>query len=172
MKILNGVYPYRTYEGEIHPRRLCSSTPPTATCPPVWVMSSKKLNFLEQLTVAENVFVGRLARPGQVGLSLREKRRRAIELFERWDIGLDATQIVARPRASERQLVVIDWAVAVEPSDLVLDEPTSSLPSDESGRLFSIVRTLPRPGLRSSSLPTGCGKSLTSAMPSPCSGTE
>lgn len=148
MKILNGVYPFGTYEGEIYLRgdQVRFHSPHDALSAGLGYVP-QELNVIEQLTVAENVFVGRLAGPGHVALSLRDVRRRAVELFDRWGIGLAATQLVARLRASERQLVMISRALAVEPSVLVLDEPTSSLTSDETERLFGIVRTLTGAGV-------------------------
>jgi ribose transport system ATP-binding protein len=148
MKILTGVYPHGRYDGEFLLRGVVAKfqSPRDALSAGLGYVP-QELNVVEQLTVAENIFVGRLTADDSWKVSLNDVRRRATALLERWGISLDPGQLVARLRASDRQLVMIARSLATEPSLLVLDEPTSSLTSDETARLFGILRGLTDAGV-------------------------
>ncbi len=142
VKILNGIYPHGSYQGEVllygQPARFGA---PHAALEAGIGYVPQELNVVEQLTVGENIFVGRLpARHGLVHLSgvLRD----AQALLDEHAIPLRAKDPIAHLRASERQLVMLARALAVQPKVLILDEPTSSLTAAEAGRLFRVVRRL------------------------------
>lgn len=143
LKILNGVYPYGNYEGEVlvAGRTVHFKTPHDALVAGLGYVP-QELNVLESLTVAENIFVGRLTENGRTVVNLRKVVERAASLLSRWGIPLKAARRVSSLSVSERQLVMIARALSETPNTLVLDEPTSSLTGDEAARLFGIVKTL------------------------------
>ena len=106
----------------------------------------QELAYLPNLTVAENLLVGRW--PSRFGVTTRrrihaEAHRVAARLGIELDIGAEIVQL----RLAERQLVEIVKALARDVSVIVLDEPTASLTSDESDNLFHVLRGLAREGV-------------------------
>lgn len=106
----------------------------------------QELAYLPNLTVAENLLVGRW--PNRLGFTTRRRiRTEARELAERFDIALDVEAPIVQLRLAERQLVEIVKALAREVRVIVLDEPTASLTSDESKNLFKVLKALANEGV-------------------------
>ncbi len=108
----------------------------------------QELSLVQSLTVAENIFLGRLPRvPGFPVMvdwpGIRDASRR---LLERLGIELDPTAVVSELSVSEQQTVEIAKALSQEASLLIMDEPTASLGMEEVSRLHDIVRNLARQG--------------------------
>jgi ribose transport system ATP-binding protein len=102
----------------------------------------QELSLLPNLTVAENVFLGR--EPTRL-ITLRQGAliRRTREALDRLEIGhIDAHTRVARLAPAERQLVEIAKVLSLDPRILILDEPTATLTQDNVERLFSLLRHL------------------------------
>ncbi len=106
----------------------------------------QELAYLPEVSVAENILVGRWPHRAGVTSSLAI---RALASAEARRFGIDVA--VGRKMASltlaERQLVEILKALTRSSAVLVLDEPTASLTSSESKNLFAILRKLARTGL-------------------------
>lgn len=101
----------------------------------------QEVNLCTNLTVAENILLGR--EPRRLGgIDGAATRRRAGELLR--DIGLtvDPGSVLGEHPIAVQQLVAIARAVAVDAKVLILDEPTSSLDADEVEELFRIMRVL------------------------------
>ncbi|HZP21631.1 MAG TPA: sugar ABC transporter ATP-binding protein, partial [Bauldia sp.] len=99
--------------------------------------------LLPELTVAENIYLGREPRTALPGFISRS----AIERLARRDlaecgVAIDAAAKVDHLSIAERQLVEIVKGVSAAPRVLILDEPTSSLTVTEIGELFAIARRL------------------------------
>ena len=106
----------------------------------------QELAYLPNLTVAENLVVGRW--PHRLGVTTRRRiTAEARELTERFGIDLDVDAQIVDLRLAERQLVEIVKALAREVSVIVLDEPTASLTSDESQNLFRVLKGLAKEGV-------------------------
>jgi ribose transport system ATP-binding protein len=105
------------------------------------------LGLIEWMTVAENVGLAQ-------GFSLRSKlidwkatEARGKAALELVGCHFDATKRVQDLSRTEKSLVAIARALAVEADVLVLDEPTASLPADEVERLFAALRPLKERGV-------------------------
>ncbi|MFO8041723.1 MAG: sugar ABC transporter ATP-binding protein [Alkalispirochaeta sp.] len=108
----------------------------------------QELNMMDQLTVAQNVFIGRESmRPGKLFLNEREQNRRAQELFERLNMNIDATETLGRLTVGKQQMVEIAKAVSHDLRILILDEPTAALTDTEIDELFKIMRDLRSQGV-------------------------
>jgi ABC-type sugar transport system ATPase subunit len=100
----------------------------------------------EDLTVAENMVLGREPRSMGLFLSRRKAYVETAMLVERFGIRLDPEALVSSLSAAERRLADIAKALARGGEILVLDEPTSILSDSESERLFDLLEGLAKAG--------------------------
>ena len=97
------------------------------------------------LSVAENIFVGRQPRRGSGRVSRIDAaamHNRAAELFARLGVHLDPDRPARGLSIADQQLVEIAKALSFEARVLVMDEPTAALSGVEVDRLFSVARAL------------------------------
>jgi ribose transport system ATP-binding protein len=118
------------------------------------------LGLANELTVVENLFVGRRisgeASRGARVINWRAERRRAREIFERYHVDLDPAATVGRMRPTAQALLAIVRAAedlrehrgrsGADSGVLVLDEPTVFLPEEEKVFLFELVRRVTADG--------------------------
>jgi rhamnose transport system ATP-binding protein len=94
------------------------------------------------LTVAENIFIGRQPK-GRAGLISRgEMRRRAAELFTTLGVPIDPDRIADGLSIADQQIIEIAKAISLDANVLVMDEPTAALSGVEVQRLFTVARAL------------------------------
>ncbi|WP_150267543.1 sugar ABC transporter ATP-binding protein [Paenibacillus tepidiphilus] len=107
----------------------------------------QEVNLCPNLTVAENIFIGR--EPRRFGrIVWKEMNRRADELLrERMNLQIDVTLPLHTYSVAVQQLVAIARALNISAKVLILDEPTSSLDQKEVEQLFRIMRKLKQGGL-------------------------
>ncbi|MFG2101007.1 sugar ABC transporter ATP-binding protein [Micromonospora echinaurantiaca] len=106
----------------------------------------QEVNLCTNLSVAENIFIGR--EPRRLGaVRWGEMRRRARELLARLDLDLDVTAQLGTYSLAVQQMVAIARAIDVRARVLILDEPTSSLDAGEVAQLFRIMRQLRDQGI-------------------------
>ncbi|MDK1374702.1 MULTISPECIES: galactofuranose ABC transporter, ATP-binding protein YtfR [unclassified Sinorhizobium] len=106
----------------------------------------QEVNLLPNLSVAENLFLGR--QPRRFGMvDNRAMNRKAHELLSQYELELDVTRALASYSVAIQQVVAIARAVDLSGKVLILDEPTASLDAHEVAMLFRIVRRLKARGL-------------------------
>jgi ribose transport system ATP-binding protein len=106
----------------------------------------QELAYLPNLTVAENLMVGRW--PSRLGFTNKVAvRRAATRLADRFGIQLDVHKPIVEMGLAERQLVEILKALTRNAKVLTLDEPTASLTSEEAMNLFRVLRNLAATGV-------------------------
>ncbi len=108
----------------------------------------QEFNILQELSVAENIFLGDQPR-GRFGLiDNRSRRRKARELLERLGASdtIDPDDQVKNLTVGEQQIVEISKALATDAHVIIMDEPSSVLPSRELGRLYTVIRALREEG--------------------------
>ncbi|NLG24473.1 MAG: sugar ABC transporter ATP-binding protein [Clostridiales bacterium] len=107
----------------------------------------QELNLVGDLSVADNLFLGRELRgPGGL-LNEAAMRRRAEGVFGRMGIPISPTALVGTLDASYKQVVEIARALLMDARIIIMDEPTTSLTEVEIGRVFELMRTLRRQGV-------------------------
>lgn len=108
----------------------------------------QEFHLMPDLTVAQNIFIGR--EPRRAGLIRDDElERRAAVLFERLGIPLDPRQPVSHLSVAGQQMVEIAKALSFDARVLIMDEPTAALTETEVATLFRIVRDFvsPRTGV-------------------------
>jgi len=101
----------------------------------------QEVNLCPNLTVAENLFLGR--EPRKMGLiDWKQMNRKAAELLKELNISADPTAQLDSYSIAIQQMIAIARAVNTECKFLILDEPTSSLDADEVNKLFALMRQL------------------------------
>lgn len=111
-------------------------------------MVHQELAFCPDLSVAENLSLGRYPRRAAGLLVDRdEMRRRARELLSAIEVTLDVDLPMSALSTAQEQLVQIAAAVGANPRILVFDEPTSSLAAPDAEHLFELIERLKARGL-------------------------
>ncbi|MBT1166370.1 sugar ABC transporter ATP-binding protein [Bifidobacterium simiarum] len=100
----------------------------------------QELNLFNDLTVAENLFLGHEYRRGGVMLDMVRMVRETREYCESLGMRVDPNARVESLKPSERQLLEIARAMFFHVRLLILDEPTTALNTDEIERLFALIR--------------------------------
>ncbi len=100
------------------------------------------LGLIEWMTVAENMGLAQGFSRTNGLISWGQTEQRAAMALARVGCNFDPTRRVQDLSRTEKSLVAIARALAVEADVLVLDEPTASLPADEVERMFAVLRDL------------------------------
>lgn len=110
-------------------------------------MVHQELAFCPDLSVAENLCMGRYPRRFGVLLDREEMNRRAEKLLGAIGVNLNVRQPMRELSTAQEQLVQIAAAVGTEPRILIFDEPTSSLAEPDAQNLFQLIETLRTRGM-------------------------
>jgi rhamnose transport system ATP-binding protein len=98
------------------------------------------------LSVAENIYVGRQPRRSLGRVDHRAMREAAAALFARLGVDLDPERPARGLSIADQQLVEIAKALSFDARVLIMDEPTAALTGSEVARLFGVVRALRESG--------------------------
>jgi D-xylose transport system ATP-binding protein len=147
MKVLSGVYPHGTYEGDIlienevrHFRGIRDSEDAGVA------IIFQELSLVKELTVGENIFLGK--EPSKLGvINWSELYHRTSKLLQDLNLDIDPRVPVGNLGIGQQQLVEIAKALSKEAKILVLDEPTAALTESEVEVLFNILRDLKARGV-------------------------
>ena len=103
----------------------------------------QELNYLNDLSIAENIFVGRLPQNGLLNkIDYSRLHKDCSALLERVGLHHDPFTRVRELSVAEKQLVEIAKAISRNIRILIMDEPTSALNEEETKNLFRIIREL------------------------------
>jgi D-xylose transport system ATP-binding protein len=150
IKLLSGVHPFGSYGGriELDARELRLRSVRDAARAGISVIC-QELALIDELTVAENIFLG--DEPTRAGLVYDRRRaeREAAAVIARFGVPIDLRRPVGELGMGEKQLVEIARALARRSRILNLDEPTAALAAHEATALLDILRDLRREGVAS-----------------------
>jgi D-xylose transport system ATP-binding protein len=147
MKVLSGVYPAGTYggdivvEGEIKQFKTVRDAENAGIA-----IIFQELSLVKELTVAENIFLGR--EPSKFGvINWSELYTKATKLLQDLNLPINPKTPVGNLGIGSQQLVEIAKALSQNAKILVLDEPTAALTESEVETLFDILRRLKARGV-------------------------
>lgn len=108
----------------------------------------QELNYFDDLTVAENIFVGRIPVKGLLKkVDRKEMNAQAQKILDRIGLKVHPDDLCSSLTVAQKQLLEIGKAVSKDVKVVVMDEPTSALNDVEVSNLFDIVRKLKSEGI-------------------------
>lgn len=147
MKILGGVYPYPQYGGEIFIDEKLKHFGSVRDAEKANIaVIYQELSLVQEMTVGENIFLGREPRKFGV-IRWEELYRRAQNLLDDLHLSIDPHMAVRSIGIGQQQLVEIAKALSQNAQILVLDEPTAALTDGEVKTLFGILEKLKARGV-------------------------
>lgn len=106
----------------------------------------QEVNLCPNLSVAENLFIGR--EPRKFGMiDWRTMNKRSKEILKTLDINIDVTKPLENYSIALQQMIAIARAVDMSVKVLILDEPTSSLDDKEVEKFFTLIKKLKKDGV-------------------------
>ena len=107
----------------------------------------QEVNLCPNLTVAENLFIGREPRNALGIIQWKKMNKMAQKIVDDLDIDIDVTVTLENYSVALQQMVAIARAVDMDSKVLILDEPTSSLDDSEVEKLFKMMLRLKKEGV-------------------------
>ncbi|MFE5005086.1 multiple monosaccharide ABC transporter ATP-binding protein [Streptomyces sp. NPDC056696] len=149
MKVLSGVHPHGSYEGEIlFEGEPCRFKDIGASEKRGIVIIHQELALVPYLSLAENIFLGNEHATRGV-ISWGETLKHATDLLRRVGLNEHPQTRVADIGVGKQQLVEIAKALSKEVKLLILDEPTAALNDEDSGKLLDLILELKGQGITS-----------------------
>ena len=148
IKVLTGVYRPDSGSMLLHGRAIAPSSTQQAQDLGISTVY-QEVNLCPNLSVAENIFIGRYPRKwrGAGPIDWQRMQRQAQQLLARLDLHIDVQQPLLVYPLAVQQMVAISRALSVSARVLILDEPTSSLDEAEVQLLFKVLRNLRDEGM-------------------------
>lgn len=107
----------------------------------------QEVNLCPNLSVAENIYIGREPRNKFGKIDWKKINADAKELLKRFDLHINVTKNLDNYSVAVQQMIAIARACDIDAKVLILDEPTSSLSTVEVEKLFEIMRRLRKEGM-------------------------
>ncbi len=147
MKILTGIYSKDSgkiyFQGEL----LSPKSPKEALDRGISIIH-QELNMMEQLSVTQNIFIGRESlQNNKLLLDEQAQNKRAEQLFQQLNMDINPTELMSNLSVGKQQMVEIAKAVSFDLKVLVLDEPSAALTETEINELFAIMKDLANKGV-------------------------
>ena len=145
MKILNGNYKKDCGDILIDGEVVNITNPQVADSLGITIIF-QELNLVDDLSIAENIFAGRLSSKGKL-VNWKEINEKAKQLLERVSFQTDPTRLVGSLTVAEKQMVEIAKALSRNSRIILMDEPSATLTKKELDALFEIIRDLKKQGI-------------------------
>src|SRR5260370_27552081 len=145
VKILAGVYQPDSGTLAVDGQPIVLSGPQAARDAGISIIYQEPTLFPD-LTVAENIFMGRQPLRAGRRIDRPAMNRAAGEIFARLGVALDPQRQARGLSVADQQIVEIAKALSSNSNILVMDEPTAALTTVEVERLFEVIRTLRKEG--------------------------
>ncbi|CAD0186865.1 Ribose import ATP-binding protein RbsA [Ruegeria sp. THAF57] len=146
MKILSGIYQRDGGTLKIEGRDVSPTTPREAQDLGIGIIH-QELSLMNDLTVAQNIFIGREPRKSFGRLDEAALNAQTAEIFASMNLNLDPKALVGSLTIAKQQMVEIAKALSFRSKALIMDEPTAALNDAEIAELFVIIRRLKAEGV-------------------------
>ncbi|MBB1508713.1 multiple monosaccharide ABC transporter ATP-binding protein [Tessaracoccus sp. MC1756] len=149
MKVLSGVYPHGTYDGQIFfdDEEVKFNSINQSEAKGI-VIIHQELALVPQLSIAENIFLGNeQAESGRI--NWHKTNQRAAQLLRQVGLDENPTTLIQDIGVGKQQLVEISKALSKKVKLLILDEPTAALNDTDSAHLLGLLRQLRDEGITS-----------------------
>lgn len=141
MKVLTGIYTKDAGRIEFEGKEQYFTNPRESQHAGISIIH-QELNLIPELTIAENIFLGR-EKTGLMGKILwSEMYREADALLARLNVKHSSRQLVGELSIGEQQMVEIAKALSFDSKVIIMDEPTDALTDTETESLFKIINEL------------------------------
>jgi len=105
-------------------------------------MIHQELSFVPEMTVYENIFLGRELRTRFGSVSRKQMEKATREIFDRWQIHINPRAQMKDLGVAQAQMVEIAKAIAFNARIIIMDEPTSAITEREVAHLHDMIRQL------------------------------
>lgn len=146
MKILTGVYTKDAGTVLVDGQEVCYNNPQEAEKAGI-VFIHQELNVLFDLTVEENMFLGKEIKKTFGICDKKAMRARVKEILDLLGVDIDPGETMDQLSVGQQQMIEIAKALMVDAKVLIMDEPTAALTQSETEVLFDVVRSLKEKGV-------------------------
>ncbi|WP_027094116.1 multiple monosaccharide ABC transporter ATP-binding protein [Cohnella thermotolerans] len=150
MKVLSGVYPYGSYEGDIlFKGQVCQFKDIKSSEALGIVIIHQELALIPYLSIAENIFLGNEQQSAKGVVDWNETNVKAKEMLAKVGLQESPATLIHNLGVGKQQLVEIAKALSKRVKLLILDEPTAALNEEDSENLLNLILTFKRQGIAS-----------------------
>ncbi len=146
MKILTGVYTRDSGTVLVDGNEVVYKSPQEAEKAGI-VFIYQELNVLFDLTVEENLFMGKEITKGFGICDKKAMRRKAQEVMDKMGVNIPINAVMSDLSVGQQQMVEICKALMVDAKVLIMDEPTAALTQSETEGLFKLIKGLREKGV-------------------------
>ena len=146
MKILTGVYTKDAGTVMVDGKEVSYNNPQEAEKAGI-VFIYQELNVLKDLTVEENMFLGKEICSSLGVCNQKEMRRKVQEILDSLGVSIKPNQVMEQLSIGQQQMVEIAKALMVDAKVIIMDEPTAALTQSETEVLFKVARQLREQGV-------------------------
>ncbi len=146
MKIIAGAQPFTKGKMELYGQEVEFSSTKEAEEHSI-AMVYQEFNMIPELTIAENMFVGRLPKKNIVGIDWKKVNEEAKRILNSLGLDFDVTKKVRNISVAHAQMVEIAKCLNVGAKIIIMDEPTAALSEAETHVLFDLIKDLKSKGI-------------------------
>lgn len=146
MKILTGVYKYDSGDIFVDGQKVCYKNPQEAEKAGI-VFIHQELNVLFDLTVEENLFMGKEITKFFGVCNKKAMREKAAGIMNKMGVNIPVNSVMNELSVGQQQMVEICKALMVDAKVLIMDEPTAALTESETKILFEVMNSLKQKGV-------------------------
>lgn len=146
IKVLTGVHPRDSGRIELDGQTIAPKSPTAAEALGISTVF-QEINLIPQLSVAENILLGRQPKNKFGAIAWKTLYKKAAEALDRLGLQLNVRKQLADCSIAVQQMVAIARGIALDAKVLILDEPTSSLDQKEVAHLFTVIQRLREQGM-------------------------